>query len=198
MIAIAFDIDGVVADSFSVFRSHIWRDFGYWIGIPGSYRIEVPGVPYSFLQDYYRAMLTHHQDAVRPYPEANEVLSAIVEWTGQPVHFVTARHPDTLEATEDWIRKNLPDIRAYRLIFRPSAGKTEWLIQNRVQFFVEDRLWTAKAVAETGRVKVFLVSRAWNLGRLAHEAVVRIENLKQIKIPLTEEDNRKFEAVWGN
>ena len=161
---IAFDIDGVFADTFRLFLERARQLFGlaldyediteyeFWT------RTELPQEQIRQLVD--GILMQPLEIGIRPIPGAVDVLSRLAEYG--PLFFVTAR-TDT-DSIGHWIRKQLPGVAgdSIRVVATgASQEKIPVLQENRVRYFVEDRLDTCFLLNETA-ITPIVFDQPWN------------------------------------
>ncbi|WP_231714142.1 5' nucleotidase, NT5C type [Desulfosarcina ovata] len=166
--ALAFDIDGVIADTMHLFLD-ILRD-----------HYDVHTVRYEEITCYHldecldldEALLTEATDRIldgryratlAPIPGAGQVLRRIAAATGR-VLMVTAR-PDG-ELIEGWMRGLLDGQhhRARIVATGSFEAKIDVLHENRIQWFVEDRLETCHLLKSSG-IEPVVFRQPWNQDR---------------------------------
>lgn len=163
--SLAFDIDGVVADTMRLFIDIAREDY------------DIDGIPYAGFTSYNLSECLDMEDVVlegilnriqdgdytvplRPMEGAVEVLGHLAENFG-PVLFVTARpYPGPIV---DWLME--------RISLAPSdlevvttgsfSAKTEVLTERGITWFVEDRLETCFLLKESGITPV-VYKQPWN------------------------------------
>ena len=163
--ALAFDIDGVIADTMHLFLD-ILADHYDVRTIQYSditcYRLDhcldlddaiLEGAVARILDGRYRADL-------KPYPGAGSVLRRIAATTGQ-VLMVTAR-PDP-GPIADWMHRLLDGQHQRTRIVATGSyeAKTEVLLENSVRWFVEDRLETCHLIKAAG-IEPVVFRQPWN------------------------------------
>ena len=162
---VAFDIDGVVADTMTLFIE-IARD-----------EFNIDGIRYEDITRYNLAdclsldleiidsvvtkiLNGDHRAALKPIAGAPEVLARLAK-NHRPVVFVTAR--PYIGPIGDWLVDAMalnPD--AYVVVATGShEGKAEILLQRQVSYFVEDRVETCYALRAAGIMPV-LFKQPWN------------------------------------
>lgn len=176
---IAFDVDGVVADTFRTFVDTARRDFGY-------------DFTYEDITDYdFRSVIKIDDRAsntiirriledpvgcgIEPIPGAPEVLTRLSRTT--PLLFVTAR-PESA-AIRIWLQKQLPgvpEMRIHVVATGRAEDKLEALRELGVSYFVEDRLETG-FMLESLPLNPIIFDQPWN--RKPHPFTV-VENWQQI------------------
>jgi hypothetical protein len=170
---IAFDFDGVVADTFRLFVQMAKRDYDVDIDYESIKE-------YDFLriikmdQDHVAQLfstLTYypHELDLEPNAGAADVLTRIAE-TAPPISVVTAR--PISGPVERWFEKNIPRIRPDSIRISAtseSTAKLEILKQHGTRFFVEDRLDTCHLIAAQG-ITPIVFDQPWN--REAHPYTV--------------------------
>lgn len=163
--SLAFDIDGVLADTMTLFLS-IARD---------EYLID--GIKYEDITCYMledcldidtkiiEAIITqildgNHKEILNPIEGAPEVLTKIEKNCGN-ILFVTAR--PYMGAIHDWISNILPiDSASIEIIATGSfESKAETLLKRNVSHFVDDRLETCFHLNDAGITPV-LFKQPWN------------------------------------
>jgi len=163
--SVAFDIDGVFADTMTLFLDIAREEYN------------VNGIHYKDITCYnladcleiepkiIDAVVTRILDGnysapLRPIAGAPEVLSRLGRCFG-PLIFVTAR--PYVDAICDWIRKTLaldPDL--IEVISSGSyEGKTDILLEKNISYFIEDRLETCFALQDAG-LRPVLFKQPWN------------------------------------
>lgn len=162
--SIAFDFDGVVADTMGLFLDIARQEYRInnirYEDIV-CYRLEDC---VAIERDIIEAILKKVQDGdyaipLRPFEGASRVLSRLGQnW---PVSFVTAR--PYVGPIQQWILDLLPlDASSIRIFATGSfEGKTDVLLDNRISYFVEDRLETCFTLHEAD-VKPILFAQPWN------------------------------------
>ncbi len=162
---IAFDIDGVIADTMTLFLE-IARDE---YGIRGvryeditSYQLEdcldmEPGVIERIVT---RIMDGDYSAPLKPISGAPEFLNRLAA-RSDSILFVTAR--PYIGPVEAWIRSLMPEGPAAIDIVATGSfeAKTEVLTSRRIDHFVEDRLETCFALGAAGIVPI-LFTQPWN------------------------------------
>jgi len=158
---LGFDVDGVLANSLLPLLRVIKAELGI--------DITAKITTYDFWNDpeYEEGGLTEGKmmqwapngyTPVPAYRGAREVVEWIWERTSEPVHFVTTRVIETAEGTFRWLSK-LCDGIPFGLSML--SDKSYLVTKGSFEWFVEDRLETALALAKNG-VKVILPVRSWN------------------------------------
>jgi uncharacterized protein len=163
--SIAFDIDGVIADTMALFLEIAADEY------------DVHGIRYEDITCYnladcidmapevidgviVRLLDGGYRGRLRPVPGAPEVLQRLARRCGG-VLFVTAR--PHLGPVEDFIRSILPgDSGSFDIVATGSfEGKTEVLQRRSITHFVEDRLETCFTLNAAGITPV-LFTQPWN------------------------------------
>ncbi len=166
--ALAFDIDGVFADTMTLFLDIARDEFG------------IGGITYSDITSYnleecldidkevLYAIGTRIIDGVndsnlKPITGAPEVLTRLGQ-NGSKLFFVTAR-PYAGQII-DWMLIHLP-IEPTSIEVVPTGsfdGKADVLLERGVSYFVEDRLETCFMLNEAGIIPI-LFRQPWNRGK---------------------------------
>jgi uncharacterized protein len=162
--SIAFDFDGVLADTMSLFLDIARKDY------------RVRNVHYDDITCYMLKDCLEMDEALidmiiqqiqdgtynlplMPMEGATEVLTRL-EKVSSPILFVTAR--PYVGPVLDWMQTLLPDPDAVKVIPTGSfEAKAEILQDHRIRFFVEDRLETCFQLKEAGLEPV-LFKQPWN------------------------------------
>lgn len=163
--SVAFDIDGVVADTVSLFIDIARDDFsvdGVQYEDITSYALEgIDGVSRDVTTAIIQKVLDgDYKRPLRPFPGAPEVLRRLGQNCG-PVLFVTAR--PYLGPISKWIADNIGlESGAIDIIATGSfEGKADILLERNISFFIEDRLETCVLLNEAGITPV-VFKQPWN------------------------------------
>ncbi len=161
---LAFDIDGVFADTFRVFVETARKDYGV--------RIEYEDITeYEFLsvidmeedvasEIIGRILSDPIRMGIEPVQGSVEVLSKLA--AAGPVLFVTAR-PEKA-AISAWVRQKLPGADSGSIRVEATAThlqKLPVLLSHGIRYFVEDRLDTCYLIEEASLVPI-VFEQPWN------------------------------------
>ncbi|OQB41700.1 MAG: 5' nucleotidase, deoxy (Pyrimidine), cytosolic type C protein (NT5C) [candidate division CPR1 bacterium ADurb.Bin160] len=175
---IAFDLDGVVADSFQQIRKRIleMKNFDILENL-NSYSLVSQKLDYDESQKIIYDVIIKENRHIKMYPEAKDVLTELYEATNEPICFVTARPKEAKRATKRWLDRNLNV--PYNIFFSTPEKKEKYLIEGGFKFFVEDR---AETVNKCEKMKInFLITRPWNETQKTNTNVIRVNNLNEVK-----------------
>jgi len=160
---IAFDFDGVVADTFRLFVSLAYSEFGIVIdyeSITDYNFLNVVNIEES-LADRLIELLTDipHQLELMPNKGAEKTLKRLSEHSR--IMLVTARPYG--DPVKKWIDKTMPEIKDMITVIATGeySAKLPFLIENKIRFFVEDRLDTCRQLAEAG-ITPIVYDQPWN------------------------------------
>ena len=163
--AMAFDIDGVVADTMRLFIEILQMEYGLndvrYEDIT-SYDLSecLPISPEIIDQAIGHILTGNYNIPLQPIDGAPEVLGRLMPYS-DPLVFVTARQ--ALGPIEAWVKKILPDAgNAVDVIATGSfEAKVDVLLERQKHFFVEDRLETCFALQAAG-IEPILFEQPWN------------------------------------
>ncbi len=178
---IAFDIDGVVADTMSAFLRIAQNEFGvegirrehitsYWLEdcLPMDEDI-IKAVIERILKDPFGIGLT-------PMDKAVDVLQRLSEHG--PLKFVTAR--PVRAPIEEWLRKELNPVPLDRIQVIATGRheiKAGVLKEMGIDCFVEDHLETCRSICKAG-LKAIVYDHPWNQGDTPY---LRVRNWQEIE-----------------
>ena len=180
---LAFDIDGVVADTMEIFLrlarekyglTHISKDDLH------SYNLyECLDLKREIIDDLICLTLDdEHTMQVPPVPGAPEVLTELAG--SAQLRFVTARiRPESIT---QWLFTILPDVPRKKITVLASGApevKLDILNELEVRYFVEDRAETCRQLQKAG-IQPFLFLQPWNRNEAA-DGLIRVENWGQLK-----------------
>lgn len=179
---LAFDIDGVVADTMAVFVRLAQEHYGFtWLTKDDLRKYDLHAclnIDREVLNELICMTLDdEHTQQAPPMQGAVEVLTELA--SHGPLRFVTARiWPESIVR---WLRQTLPDVDSSRIeVFatgHPEA-KCDILRELNVRYFVEDRFETCELLSQNG-IQPLLFDQPWN--RLPGAiAFPRIENWSQL------------------
>jgi hypothetical protein len=180
---LAFDIDGVVADTMAVFVRLAHEKYGLTRLSKQDmicYNLhECLGLEREIIDDLIRLTLDdQHTMEIPPVPGAPEVLMELAETV--PLRFVTARMRP--ESITEWLFTALPGVLHDRItVIASGAPETKPPILNGldVRYFVEDRIETCRHLKEAG-IEPLLFDQPWNRNQQA-DGFIRVQNWMQLK-----------------
>jgi len=162
---LAFDIDGVIADTMSLFIDIAGKDFGIrdirYEDIKEYSLHGISGVDMLTMVKIIDCILKgKHSGSLEPLDGAVSVLQKLNR-EHRPTLFVTAR-PDAAQANQ-WILNTLclaPD--CFEIVATGSFDdKREVLVNRGIKYFVEDRLETCFILSEAG-IHPIVFKQPWN------------------------------------
>jgi uncharacterized protein len=163
--AVAFDIDGVVADTISLFVEIIKNDFNIgWLKYEDitSYSFEsIEGIDHDVMTAAIEKLLEgNYSGPLVPFEGAPDVLRRLGQHYG-PVLFVTARpHPGPIA---QWITDAIglqPE--SIEIVATGSfEGKIDILLERNISYFIEDRFETCVLLKDAG-ITPILFKQPWN------------------------------------
>lgn len=166
--SVAFDIDGVVADTMTLFldiaRDEYNMDNIRYEDITSYTLEECLDIDTKVLEGIVSRLLDgSHTPTLKPIAGASRVLTRLVS-NHSPILFVTAR--PYLGPIYDWIQSLLNvDSTAIEVVATGSFdGKADVLLERNISYFVEDRLETCFLLKEAGVIPV-LFKQPWNRNR---------------------------------
>ncbi len=180
---LAFDIDGVVADTMAVFVALARERYGFtWLTKEDLRQYDLHAclnIAPEIVNDLICTTLDdEHTHQIPPMQGAIEVLTDLAEG-GAPLRFVTARiWPESIIG---WLHQILPDVDSGRIeVFATGLpeAKLRILKELKVRYFVEDRVETCELLSHSG-IQPLLFDQPWN--RVPEAAAFpRIENWSQL------------------
>lgn len=189
MYNIAFDLDGVICDTETVYWKYILEKYNHDIRSiqppARRYEIEIPGVPLESVHIEVTRKCIRDTDTfgfIKLFPYVYDTLNFIHAVNGCPINIITARNPIIKEATETYLKRMFPGIN-FRIYFKDCHEKIDILKEINTKIFVEDRYKTVCELVENNSdfiQTVFLVNRPWNEGRPVPFGVNRINHLYEI------------------
>lgn len=181
--AVAFDIDGVIADTMQLFIEIAREDYG------------IDGISVEHITEYslerclgieppvIREILLRIMDGdflqpLNPMDGAAEVLGSLIGYR-RPLLFVTAR--PTAAAILGWIERilKLSADRVQVIATGTFEDKTDVLLRNGIRHFVEDRLETCFQVKAAG-IEPVVYRQPWNRQRHPFVEVANWQELKNL------------------
>ena len=179
---LAFDIDGVVADTMAVFVRLAHEHYGFtWLTKDDLRQYDLHAcldIDHEVLNELICMTLDdEHTQQIPPMQGAVEVLTELARHG--PLRFVTARiWPESIVR---WLHQTLPEVDFSRIeVFATGLpeAKCGILRELEVRYFVEDRFETCELLSQNG-IHPLLFDQPWN--RLPGAvAFPRIENWSQL------------------
>ncbi|MDR3567109.1 MAG: hypothetical protein P4L43_03685 [Syntrophobacteraceae bacterium] len=180
---LAFDIDGVVADTMAVFVRLAHERYGLTRLSKQDmlcYNLyDCLGLEKKIIDDLIDLTLDEeHTREIPPIPGAPEVLTELAK--AAPLRFVTARCG--AESISEWIFSILPDVSRTKItVIASGSPESKLAILHRmgIHYFVEDRLETCNHLKEAG-LEPLLFEQPWNRDEPA-PGLLRISDWMQLK-----------------
>jgi len=161
---IAFDVDGVFADTFHLFVARARSDYGYQFQYEDITEYDFMKVldmeveaSDAIIQSLIESPL---ESGVLPISGAVEVLTRLSLLA--PLHFVTARSQK--KPILDWVEHHLPKVGKDMIRLEVTGLHTEKipvLLEKGFKYFVEDRLDTCPLLEQNG-ITPILFEQPWN------------------------------------
>jgi len=172
---ISIDIDGVVCDTVPLMVENAAKR-GFKLTFD-RYNPAIEGIEdrEAFMYELVDEIYSNQMDQLKPYEDASLTISKIHENLGVII-FVTARREKFSKLTINWLKSHF-DI-SFGYVVKSSLEKPQFVLNEKFDAFIEDRLSTANRAAELG-VKTYLVNRPWNVGRDTHSSVIRVNSLEE-------------------
>jgi uncharacterized HAD superfamily protein len=162
---IAFDIDGVVADTFRYFVNTAQTQYGYTFDYEDITEYDfrkVIEIEDSVWETIIKRLLDNPVHCgIKPITGAVDVLTRLAR-KAPSLLFITAR--PTSEAIREWLLRQLqgvPDEKINLQATGAGANKREALLEHRVSFFVEDCLETGFMLENDGIIPI-IYDQPWN------------------------------------
>lgn len=175
---IGLDIDGVLADSFPVFRTELNKYYGKNVLKIDDYDIaKVYDVDWEDLEIFFNEKVEYLFSAPKIMDGALETIN---QWlaSGHEIIIVTARRKGLEEKiTLEWLQKN--SVPHDKIVFAGGASKTIAVREYQIDVFVDDFMSNALEIAALD-VPVLLLDAPYNQGKLPG-GVVRCYDWEDIK-----------------
>ena len=161
---IAFDIDGVFADTFRVFVDRARNEYGYqfhYEDITDYDFREVVDIDEEISEQIVQSLMNHPvENSVKAVEGAVPLLTRLS--SAGPLLFVTAR-PNKIPIL-NWVRNQLSNVDEDLIRLESTNNHTEKipiLLKNGIRYFVEDRLDTCYLLEEVSIVPI-VFEQPWN------------------------------------
>jgi uncharacterized HAD superfamily protein len=179
---IAFDVDGVFADTFRLFVAKARGEYGYrfeYEDITEYDFMKVLDIETEASDAIVRALIESPlESGVLPISGAVEVLTRLS--LRAPLQFVTARPQK--KPILDWVEHQLPDVDKNRIRIEVTGVHTEKipvLLEKRFKYFVEDRLDTCPLLEQNG-ITPILFEQPWNRKPHPYQVVRNWEDISML------------------
>jgi len=175
---IGLDIDGVVADSFPIFRRELNKHYGKDISRIDNYDMsKVYDVGWGDISAFFDQNVEYLFSEPKPMKGSVET---ILFWlkAGHEIVFVTARKCGFEEKiTMEWLKKN--NIPYEKTVFAGGASKTFAVREFSLDIFIDDFVSNALEIAAMS-VPVLLLDAPYNQGKLP-QGIKRCYNWEEIR-----------------
>jgi 5'(3')-deoxyribonucleotidase len=162
---IAFDFDGVVADTFKAFVAIAKKDYDIDIkyeAITNYEILKVININREISDKIIETITLYpHELDLQPNKGVSDVLSRMTSINHSPILVVTAR--PLHEPVALWFEKHLPDIAPHVVIKATSENtkKLGVLKEHDIKYFVDDRLDTCEMLGNEG-ITPIVYEQPWN------------------------------------
>lgn len=196
----AFDMDSVLNEMGDMFMAD-WLANHFKVdsvvGYTGSPRYRTfqfnhPDVSNNQMFRAVREFILEMGPRLVPSPWMLQTMRYVTKVTRKPILIVTARHPDTVSITQDWLLNKMPGV-PFRVYSVNGVPKLPFLHHHRVEYFVDDRYKTNMSIyMDSDTVAPILYRRPWNQGRMFYDWIqindlrdmIPIVNLRYGRAPL--------------
>lgn len=173
---IGVDIDGVISDSYTVWLGELNQYYGKNISVLEDYEMHlVFDVPWDDMNNFFVQNVEKLFMLPHPMKGAKQGIESLLA-EGHEVIYVTARSTEEEEVTLRWMDKYR--IPYENILFSGLKSKVELVKQWQLEFFIEDYMKNAKAIADSG-VPVLLLNASYNQGELS-KGIKRCKNWMEI------------------
>lgn len=176
---IAFDIDGVIADSHIIFDDVLKNKYGFSLKGVEDYHFSIPGISWEEINETFRDMIRTRSCEININDKTKTYLTKLYNKHGLPVIFITARSDSIRSETEEWFRSKLGNDIEYRIYHCSDFEKSTLVKSLDIQSFVEDHVDNANSISKITKI-VYLINQSWNLNYIENFNVIRINNIQQI------------------
>jgi len=177
---IAFDLDGVIVDTYEVMRKRLLEKFG--VNFPKethtSFNFDIPDVDPKEIQKCIDDIMVHDTISAKPLGNSIEVLKKIYYDYNLPIVIITARPHISKDNTVAWLKRYLEDT-PFKLFVTQNGKKNFYIAVNNIRFFVDDRYKTCHEVSPIVE-KVFLFDSPWNQRTIKEKNIIRIKKLNEV------------------
>jgi len=179
---IAFDVDGVFADTFRVFVKVARNRYGCKVDYEKITEYDFTSVvdmDERISEEIIGSLILHPlENGIRPIDGAVEVLTRLA--TTGPLLFVTAR-PEKKPILK-WIHTHLPEVDAALIRLEATTthqAKLSVLVEQGIRYFVEDRLETGYLL-ETASITPIIFEQPWNRKPHAFKVVRNWQEISEL------------------
>lgn len=182
---IGIDIDDVVVHLVKHFYEFYNKKFGKNLNSENHFKYDFMGSfsistkeTISLIKEFYFTEYFDNLDLIESSVDSIHELSK-----GYEIFFITSRHLDIKDKTENLLQKLFPNIK-YTLIFsgdffKGNKSKVEICEGVGISIMIEDNEIYALDCAKKG-VKVFLLDKPWNQNYEGHENIMKVKNWNEI------------------
>jgi len=182
---IAFDFDGVISDTYHIFRGHFWDVFGENIDTELNHKSFDMGL--SKFEGYepwwwkeIPVAITRYQHICPPIHNSIEAINSIYyDYDMEYILIITAREPSdaVMQVTKLWCHQNLP----FPTEIEFSEDKLEVIKRRNVRYFIDDRFKTAQDLSSVLQYS-YLLNSPWNLRDTPlNDNVIRVNTIWEMK-----------------
>jgi hypothetical protein len=199
---IAFDMDSVMNNMGSDLGHYIADHFGVTFGSVHDYdtitgfqkfMFKVPDVSGNAIRKVVHKFILEESPSAMSTPWLHSVMRYVYSVTGMPITVITARPPETVDVTHNWLLENLAST-PFTCYMTHGISKAPVLELIHADIFVDDRWKTILRLMGEIEYPV-LYRRPWNVGRPVPLPVLNIRDLRDI-IPLLNIKIGRVPTAW--
>jgi len=180
VIKIGLDIDGVVADSFPVFRRELNRHYGKDIARIDSHDMaRVYDVEWEEINAFFDENVEYLFSEPKPMEGALETIKSWLTAKHEIVYITARRKGFEEKVTLEWLDRNNIPYNKEKTFFSGGASKASAVREFKLDIFIDDFMFNALEVAELN-VPVLLLDAPYNQGKLP-QGVTRCYNWEEIR-----------------
>lgn len=179
---VAFDIDSVIADTYDIMESALYKAFG--IRFPkeehSSFNFDIPGASTKEIVSVIDKCMLEDVNNALPLNNAMDVLRHIYSLSNKrPLLFVSARPKSCYDGTKTWLMKYLGPFIKFNVIFTENKPKTQILLDHGIEVFVDDRYKTIKELSSVIQ-QPLMFDHPWNRNRPVPKGANVIKDLSEV------------------
>ena len=188
---IAFDFDGVICESYNIFRGHFWDMFGHAIAKEADHHVYEMTLSEDPMYEpwWWREIpvaIAKYQHICPPVNGSLVALHKISrDFHGVPIQIITAREPSDAVKQVTYLWCDLNFTFDYEITFcSTSEDKLAIMKEKNIEYYVDDRFKTAVELAPIMK-RSYLFNAPWNIRDDKLPAnVKRIDSLWEMRADL--------------
>lgn len=184
---IGFDFDDTIANLSLLMEEKLLSDYNMKLNVTNRkfYYCTYPGVTDEEMGEMVRTIINKYTRYMEPEFGELLTLQKVFKYTKKPIIIITNRGEQEADKAREWLRF-MTDAYApfeFEVFSSRNIPKIEFIKEFKLQYFVDDKLETAKEIIQDENYnieRVYIKDKSWNRQPFLPSKIIRIYKLSDI------------------